>query len=210
MPGGRRHRVRLQAEGEISVRDPADDELRRRRRQRRREERASKKDLRRWINKSPWVVGIFAALSVAMVIFMVWRTSPPSSSPGKAFYSIDDGLTYFSDSPERLPPFDYDGKVAVRAHVFKCNDGKKFVGYLERYTEPAKAILARHYGGGGSASMTTDELKVLATGREFKRPGPGGWMKLSPREMAGMVDFVLRQKMGVKCANGSHPEPVID
>ena len=34
-----------------------------------------------------------------------------------------------------LPPFDHDGKQAVRAFVFRCEGGKPFVAYLLRYKE---------------------------------------------------------------------------
>ena len=45
-------------------------------------------------------------------------------SPGSAFYTTDDGATLFTDGADRLPPFDHDGKAAVMAAVFSCDNGK--------------------------------------------------------------------------------------
>jgi hypothetical protein len=60
----------------------------------------------------------------------------------KAFFTTDDGKSFFVDRFDRVPPFRKDGKTAVRAQVFSCDDGRtKFVGYLEMYAPLDKAAL---------------------------------------------------------------------
>jgi hypothetical protein len=72
----------------------------------------------------------------------------------KIFCSDDDGRTFFKMLADTPIPFTHNGKLAVRAHVFRCSDiGPSFVGYLEK----ADAV---------------------------KRPGETNWVGLSDPEAA--------------------------
>ena len=151
-----------------------------------------------------WIGGAFAIVAVVLAI-LSWRaTTPAPAKIPEAYFSTDDGATYFPGDGKQLPPFEHDGAMAVRAYVFRCKDGKTFVGYLERYTDKAKAVLADIE----KRPLTPAEVKTLTMGREYKKPGKdAAWITLTPGE-AQMRSIVLRGKMGVKCADGSAPEPV--
>jgi len=127
--------------------------------------------IRQWISEhARLATGLFAALvliAVGSIVAQVVanRHKFPNSSPD-AFFSVDDGKTFFVASTDNVPPFDYKGQQAVHAYVFEC-DGKRFVGYLERYSPDAhKAILD------GKRSR---EIEMF--GRELKKPGTGSWIK---------------------------------
>jgi len=107
-------------------------------------------------------------------------------------FSIDDGKTWFAASSSNVPPFDYNGKQAVRAYVFECN-GKRFVGFLERFTPEAHKLMVENKG--------TPQTRVY--GREMKRPGDATWVKSGDYNGMGKV-------MDIKCPDGSSgtPEPV--
>jgi hypothetical protein len=75
-----------------------------------------------------------SVLTVGAVVFAVTsqRESLTVKPPKLAYYSDDDGQTFFVDAYGKMGPFDHDGKTAVVARVFKSEDGKLFIGYLER------------------------------------------------------------------------------
>jgi len=105
-------------------------------------------------------VGVVAV----MVALMAWQvggtSSGASGSAGELYYTDDDGSTTFTAAANLLPPFDHNGKQAVRAVMYSCDGGKsKFVAYLERYTVPAKQQIeaarqaAKTGSGGGKMVM---------------------------------------------------------
>lgn len=156
--------------------------------------------IREKLEKKGPLVGIGAAvvLIASVIAIIVQGRNLNSFNAGDAYYSTDDGQTFFADSGAKLPPFQVDGKTAVKAHVFMCN-GKRVVGYLSRYTpetlqaiEDAKA--ARKEG------KPPPNVQLLAgmgtTGLEIKKPGPGNtWVK--------QADVVRATKIRVfRCPDG--------
>jgi len=88
-----------------------------------------------------------------------------------AFYSDDDGQTFFIDDDTKLPPFLHDGKIAVRAAVYRTADGKLFVAYLQKFSDAQlkeiEAAIAAH----------PDEADHWRGGRtEVKKPGDSKWL----------------------------------
>jgi hypothetical protein len=152
--------------------------------------------VRQWLNEHPGVAGgivaAVVALAVGVVVFQVLgaRQKFPTRLP-KAFYTVDDGKTFFEAGSENIAPFDHKGQQAVAAYVFECN-GKRFVGYLERYTAGARQKLIAQKG--------TPQDQIY--GRELKRPGDSTWVKSG--------DFAAVAKVSdVKCPDGhGMPEPV--
>src|SRR4051812_28709047 len=96
--------------------------------------------IRETLNQNPRIalgvmIGV-VAIAVGYVVMQVLasRKTFPSKSP-EDYFTTDDGKTFFAASRDNLPPFDYQGKQAVHACVFECpGTGKRFVGFLERYT----------------------------------------------------------------------------
>ena len=86
------------------------------------------------------VAGAFVVLAASIVIYTYWPEKKPNLL--QAFYSDDDGQTWFADSVYRVAPFDHNGKTAVAAQIYTYDDGKKqFCGYLSQFTPDAKARL---------------------------------------------------------------------
>jgi len=98
---------------------------------------------------------------------------------GLAWYTTDDGKTWFADNVEKIPPFDKDGKVAYGCCVWTTDGGKtKQVSNLYRYSEESKNRvheLVRHSRSQSILMLLTMEPM------EVKRPGTGdvGWVKAS-------------------------------
>src|SRR6267154_2521014 len=87
------------------------------------------------------VVGGLFLVILAFIVFQTHGRGDVATASGKAFFSVDDGKTWFPDDAKNIPPFDKDGKQAVRAFVYRCADGTTFVNYLQRYKPEAKHVL---------------------------------------------------------------------
>jgi len=165
--------------------------------------------IREKINQNPkQTTAITAGIVVLAILFIGWQACSGPGGGGvnnKAFYSTDDGKTYFVDDSSNIPPYQAkNGKVAVRAQVFTCDDGKtKFVGYLEMYGPAEKAMLEQIAKGGakgappGYASYTTQPM--------VKRPGepPTNWIPFSPR-----TTMYYQAVVQPKCPNGGNQENI--
>lgn len=94
------------------------------------------------------------------------------------YYTTDDGKTWFADKAELQPPFDKDGKEAVRVYIFTCDERKTtFVGYMERLTpEAKKKAEALQKKAETDPSAMADLDMLLQEGVEVKKPG-GKWVK---------------------------------
>src|SRR3954470_1224558 len=125
--------------------------------------------------------GIALALTTAAVVIVVFqmidlRAAPElAGAPERAFFSVDDGKTWFVDDATQLAPFQHNGKEAVRAYVVECN-GKKFVNHLERYTPEGKQATLRlrevvKKGPPPGVLVAAAQQR----GRELKRPGDTTW-----------------------------------
>ncbi|MGA2440183.1 MAG: hypothetical protein ABSH08_04445 [Tepidisphaeraceae bacterium] len=128
-----------------------------------------------------------AAIAIAGYNFWPFGHKPNYS---EAFYSDDDGQTYFKDSIFKLAPFDHNGKIANIAVV--CTDGKSnFVAYLERFTPEAREQLQAAYDANPTEHHNVLDLMafppIARGGMELKLPG-----KDNP--------WILRSKM---------PDPII-
>ena len=150
--------------------------------------------LRDSINQSPKLAGGIAAGCAAAAIVLVLahvldlRASPHGGiGQERAFFTVDDGKTWFVDDGTLLAPFQHDGKEAVRAYVCEL-DGKRFVNHLERYTEEGKRSMTRlreaaKRGPPPGALVAAAQQR----GREVKRPGDAKWVLSSNTTAAGAI-----------------------
>jgi hypothetical protein len=152
--------------------------------------------LRERLNQNPGittlvVIGLVVLALAGVVVQVLANRRGFSSKLPDAFYTVDDGKTFFVANTENVAPFDYKGQTAVHAYVYEC-DGKRFVGYMERYTPDARnKILAQ--------KRTTLELETY--GRELKIPG-GEWIKASNTAAVAKI-------ADIKCPDGrGTPQPV--
>ncbi len=109
------------------------------------------------------------------------------------YYTIDDGATVFADHHPPSIPFQKDGKDAVLAAVFTCNDGKTtFCGFLMKRA-PAPAIAA---AGKSVAPAQTRMMWYI------KKPGDTEWIPESDHDRWNAVES------SVKCPEGAG-EPIM-
>jgi hypothetical protein len=118
-------------------------------------------------------VSAVAFALIAAAAFAWWsreESLPQHSRTVKAWYTGDDGRTWFADLPNKVVPFDHQGKAAVRCYVWSCDGGKtKFVSHVERISAAARQRL--------TGQSQIDVLELLPGTREVKSPltGDAGW-----------------------------------
>ena len=137
--------------------------------------------------------GIYIATQARAVI-----GGPPG--PGEVYYTTDEGKSLFTDSIGRIPPFDHNGKPAVRAYVFECG-GKRTVGYLSRYSDEAVKSLQEVKAAPGQRP-DPKRTTAIGSGIELKRPGEPNWVKQTDPAAGAIRTF--------KCPDGTTPAPVED
>ncbi len=149
-------------------------------------------DIRGSLNEHRTVTGIVTAIVLLLALSFAYcrlKGDAPFGSQGQAFYTVDNGSTWFADDIGKIPPFDHGGRPAYRCYVYTTDGGKTmFVLYLERYTDEAKTILERLHSSGTNADVAT--AQVLMAGVEVKRAGAPdtAWVKkVDPRTAAIMA-----------------------
>lgn len=154
-------------------------------------------------NPKPFIIGTGVVILLGAVL-VFWNTRGRSDamyqSSGKAFFSEDDGATWFAAPYEKLgdPSFKGPkGNDAVLAHVYQYPGEKEFVGYLETYTEAGKEKLAKHYSDPANKGNPPPVVRVESE-RLVKRPGDTDWT--SAAEASSVT--ILEMK------NGVSPSPV--
>jgi hypothetical protein len=115
-------------------------------------------------------------LAVAISTFNLWpKGSRPH--PYEAFYTDDDGKTFYRDAIYNFPPYDHDGKTAEWAMVYEDDDGNRFVGYCLRFKPETQKLLQGKYeeqlkNGTPEAVLTfMGTPNILLAGMEAKVPG---------------------------------------
>src|SRR2546422_10453637 len=84
---------------------------------------------------------VAAVVSIVAIGILYWIASGGSvAREGHlAWFTDDDGKTWFADDVNRLTPFDHNGRQAVMCFVYTCDGGKtKFVLYLSRCSAAGK------------------------------------------------------------------------
>ena len=140
-------------------------------------------DVRDKLNQNRTLGSVIAAvLLVACVGVFLYRSGAESQSGNapSAFFTVDDGKTWFADDSTKLAPFMKDGKPAYRVFVWTCDKGKtKFVSHLERYTDEAKSRIEQSRTQSTTARRQLDPtaLRVeMTSGVEVKRPNDATWI----------------------------------
>jgi hypothetical protein len=162
--------------------------------------------IRETINKKK---GLSAALSALLILasggilaYSQWPQSRPKGD--KAYFTVDDGKTWFIDSIYKVPPFDYNGQTAVRAMVYSYDGGsKKFCAYVERYTTETRKQLDAAVAQAQADSKPLSSITLFSSrdvgmsGVEVKLPGDANWVS---RANAAEAMKVLDQ---IKSPDGS-------
>lgn len=171
--------------------------------------------IRQTLHQHPAIAaGITACAILIVTASLTWRGGGPAPAGGgtpgartQAFFSVDDGKTYFADDARKIPPFKTtDGKTACRARVFRCGDGPPFVGYLERFNEADRRRIEAEVKRAGDSSQGF--MIAMGSGSTVivKKPGTnaGDWIKLTAKTEAEYLAVVEN-----KCPDGSTPTRVM-
>jgi hypothetical protein len=142
-------------------------------------------------------LGLGAGVGLVVVAGLImaatfWPTK--QADLNQAYYSDDDGKTWFTDSAFRVAPFDRNGKTAVVAHVYNYAGGsKEFCAYLAKFTPDAKAKLeaalaeAQRAGKPANSVWMWSDRTFMTTGVLVKRPGEADWITLADDRSAAVT-----------------------
>ena len=132
--------------------------------------------LRETLNAKPAITtGATVGLIVIAIVVIVWQILPSRGGGAegvrKAYYSDDDGKTWFEDDLYKVTPFkSKNGKDAVRAHVFKIGDNKPFVQFLERFKPEVKEKLEKQVADPANKGVVFPEFRDESM-KWYKKPG---------------------------------------
>jgi hypothetical protein len=164
--------------------------------------------LREKMNENPaivtYVTGGVVVLALILIIWQLVGGSPNASTattltPGQAFFTTDDGATWFADDVSNVPPYTKDGKQAYQVMLFTCDEGKTtFVGFLQRYTADGKKEIAKGLTHGIPVGVGLGPNAV-----EIKAPGTGD----TPKSWLRFADPKAAKLRAVTCPSGGDAEP---
>ena len=171
---------------------------------------------RQKMNQNPAAAGVIAVVLIIAAAAGIWYSMQPAvyDKPTKAYYTVDDGKSLFTDSIGKQTPFQYDGKEAVKAYVYTCDNGKsQFVAYLEKMPAGAKPIVQAEEARAAPAAAPKTEAEACAMASKrpanavpftalVRKPGDKEWLMpgspayfsvLSPRcpDASAKIDRVL-------------------
>jgi len=139
--------------------------------------------MREKLNQHPIVASSAAAVLIGLCIFAAFRyfSKPADSLPTRAFFTTDDGKTWFERDLTSIPPFNDSGGTAVGCTVFAPQQGgTQFVGILTKFGDRAKADLdALVKSGASRAAVRQAMMDVPADQKLCKRPGDSDWSSAS-------------------------------
>ena len=160
--------------------------------------------IRESMNRKPRVaaaVAVVLLLLACAVLAVQFAGADAGVTSKKAFFTIDDGKTWFVDDASKIAPFQHDGKQALRAYVFECN-GQRFVNHVERFTPEGRQAAEAAIKANSAGHPAEAAAQVRLSGAEVKKPGAKLWAPLSDLPKAGPI---LRPK----CPTGDgEPKPV--
>ena len=134
--------------------------------------------IRQAINENPVLTSAITGGIIAIALgFIIYQgcNDPGRTNANRAFYSADDGQTWFEDDGKLVPPIMKNGKPAFRATVVKCGDGDPFVSSLERYTPEVKAKMEQMIAANKGERPTTIEFINLEMQNEVRKPATQTW-----------------------------------
>jgi hypothetical protein len=144
-------------------------------------------------------VGI-ALLAIAAVVIGYYYFSTAHFRPNvtQAYFTDDDGHSYYKGSIYNFPPYDHDGKTAEMV-ILGVSNGSRSVALLMRYTSAARQELQKKYDDAVKNGLPVQETVLgfmhtsqIANNMEVKLPGSGdNWV---PKSQMGTLN--------VKAPNG--------
>lgn len=130
--------------------------------------------IRKWIDEHQAITVVLLVAGIGGSLYFALQYMNPRPTwkvPDKGYFTTDEGATCFVESLTKIPPFEHDGKEAVRDFVYSCDDGRhRWVAYLGKYSAKDKAAIE-------SGTLKVEEATMLV-----KAPGSSEWIsQSSPR-----------------------------
>lgn len=145
-------------------------------------------DIRRSLQQKP-IFGIAIAIFlVLMATAILARQYWPErrANLSQAWFTDDDGNTWFAHSAFLVPPFDHNGKTAVFAEVYSYDKGaKRFCAYEAKYTDRAKTRLEAALADAQKNNQPPSSVNLyhdrtfITQGMLVKAPGQGNWISMA-------------------------------
>jgi hypothetical protein len=163
--------------------------------------------IRQTLNENPAITtAVTAGIIILAIVVILWqafgKSGPSAQVPTKAFFSDDDGQTWFLDSADKIPPFDHDGKTAYRVQLFRCGEGTKpFVGHLEGFDDADKQKIDETVKGGVKAAVATAPRMGMSNGMKIKRPKETVWVKFDVANPQSVQEY--QRIMQPVCPDGT-------
>lgn len=138
--------------------------------------------LRERLNQNAKGVTIAIACVAVLAIGLGWweiRSSANASaslSTSSAYFTDDDGKTYFVGQSDQIVPFQHNGKTAYLATVIQCGKEAPRVAYLLRYSPAAIQQIEQVRKSGQNIELATSS--IIADGSEVRRPGEEKWLPI--------------------------------
>jgi hypothetical protein len=162
--------------------------------------------------KSYLAGGLTIGAVVVVMLLVLWRGCSSEhggahSTERKAYFTIDDGKSYFEESLTRIPPFLFHGKMAYRVRVVQCGNGQPYISHLEKYSEQAKQRLEERLKDPKTAPIIDGFLQPAnEPGILVKKPltGDKGWVPFSPATVKE-YDAIVK----ITCPDGTSPRTVL-
>jgi hypothetical protein len=153
------------------------------------------------LNKHPVASSALVAAALVLAVFVIiqYLKRPGYSLPAGAFFTSDDGRTWFEKELTNIPPFESGGGSAVGCSVFAArHDGTQFVGILSKFSDHAKADLDALVKSGASVSAVRQAMmNVPANQRLCKLPGSTEWIPVSD------VGAQMKMSKSIKAPDGT-------
>jgi hypothetical protein len=134
--------------------------------------------IREWIERQKNAAMAAGVCLIALSIIIAARQFRPHTIRplANAYFTIDDGATYFKESLTKIPPFDHDGKEAVRAFVVSGDGGAhRWVAYLGKYSPETKQAIE-------SDAPRADPHNMLV-----KAPGSTQWTPMASADLSKLL-----------------------
>jgi len=124
-------------------------------------------------------VGVGAAIvivAVGVFAFQLRGGDENAVRPAStAFYTDDNGKTFFKDDINKTSPFARNGKQANRADVFKGPDGQQFVGLIYRHTDAGRKEMEEYITKRVKDPDGLTRLSIERRGMEVKKLADKTW-----------------------------------
>jgi hypothetical protein len=113
-----------------------------------------------------------------------------------AFYTDDDGRTFFKDEPGKIVPFKHNGKQAYRVDVFQGPDGKQFAGLMYRYTDGGRKEMESFVASGESDPNGVKRRVIEQRTMQVRKVEGGGDWQMNDVETAERLQETMRAPGG--------------